>query len=121
MATVIRILVYFGSSPISGEGAADAFPNDELTDREIDALYEAEMERRDRENGDDEPPTPPPAGSPGSIMSAAFGCYSDDDLVIAVDCADRGAVQNITAEQREQLVYWGTAEILRRLDARRAA
>ena len=47
---------------------ADAYEDDELSEREIEELYVAEMERRDREaaaasgGGDDTDPTPPAGG-----------------------------------------------------------
>lgn len=54
----------FGAPDCTPTQDGDAFPPDEMTDREIDALYVAEMERRDRE-----------ASAPaGYVAAACLGC-----------------------------------------------
>jgi hypothetical protein len=103
-------------------------PADELTEREIDAEYEREMERRDRENrttfcgtSDDGGHDPEPGSgrlAVPPIIEASFGAYDDDALCVAVDCLDRGVVEKISEEQRQMLLFAATAEVLRRLDAR---
>lgn len=105
---------------------ADAFGSDEMTDREIDALYEAEMARRDAEAaevfGDDDtdPTRPGGAAMPRPLaaddFAAEFARYTDDNLVVAVDCLDRGTVENVTEGQRLLMLDAAMAEVLRRLD-----
>src|SRR5688572_30092686 len=67
----------------------DAFPDDRISDAEVDALYEAEMERRDRDSrevfcgtGDnDEPDRTPPAGA---LRFPGFLRMADDELIAVV-------------------------------------
>ena len=104
---------------------------DEMTEREIDLAYEAEMERRERESrvtfcgapddGDDDHTPRPAAGAalpPGTIIRDAFASYSDEDLILAVTLIDGGKVENISEEQRHELLDAATAEVLRRLNGR---
>jgi hypothetical protein len=109
---------------------------DELTEREIDELYVAEMERRDaaaREafGGDDTDPTPPAGGraplpreTPDFWQDVA-ALMTDDGLVDAVNLADvePHRVNLTTAAERAACLDGFTRELLRRLDgtARAAA
>jgi hypothetical protein len=99
---------------------ADAFPDDRMNDAEIDALYEAEMERRDRDSrevfcgtGDDDndPDRTPPAGG---LRFPGFRQMPDDELIAVV--ADP---MLMPGEPEEELLREATAELLARLDARR--
>ena len=99
---------------------ADSFPDDRMTDAEIDALFEAEMERRDRESrevfcggtGDDnDPDRTPPAGG---LRFPGFRLMADDELIAVV--ADP---MLMPGEAEEELLREATAELLARLDARR--
>ncbi len=103
-------------------------PDDELTEREIDALYEAEMERRDLErqaaevfggaggDGDDDGPEPPDAGA---MEIPDFSEMPDDELIAVV------GDPNLRPYGPEAgLLAAATDELLRRIDAtqlRRAA
>src|SRR5688572_6972626 len=69
---------------------ADAFPDDRMSDAEIDALYEAEMERRDRDSrevfggaadDDNDPDRTPPAGG---LRFPGFRLMADDELIAVV-------------------------------------
>ena len=112
---------------------------DELTEREIDALFVAEMERRDRDaatvfggnGGDDDDRTPPAGGSalPVPDYAAHVATIADDALVEAVHIADTGTPGSgwlymmgvFTEEQRRQYLAAATAELLRRMGDRPAA
>jgi hypothetical protein len=106
---------------------ADAFAGDELTEREIDALYVAEMERRDREaaTGDDTDPTPP-AGARAPLPPETdeywrdvAAPWDDEQLIEAVSLAsDEPRRVNLnTHAERDACLSAFTGELLRRLAA----
>jgi len=111
-----------------GYGAAA----DELTEREIDALFVEEMERRDREarevfggnGGGDDDRTPPAAGAidPAALYAETARGFTDSQLVTAIDLAD-GRPDYLGLDERRRGLWLGamTAEVLRRLDSRKAA
>lgn len=107
---------------------ADAFPNDELTEREIDALYVAEMERRDRlasaGAGDHTDPTPP-AGGRAPLPRETAEYWQDvasrmADAVI-IDAIDMNNVEphrmDLAGVERVAFLDGFTRELLRRLAA----
>lgn len=105
LSDVRRSTGFADESPVNVQDA-DGFDhlNDEMSERDADAAFVAEMERRDRE-------TVVARG----IMAARFAAYRDDDLVLAVDLIDRGEVDGMGAADRLRLLDAATAEVLRRL------
>jgi hypothetical protein len=85
-------------------------PVDQLSDEEIDALWVADQERREREAG-----TTP---ARGSLTRLVFTAFTDDMLIRAIDLLDRNAVANITDLHRSRLLDAATAEVLHRLKQR---
>src|SRR5688572_26097401 len=92
---------------------ADAFPADELTEREIDELFVAEMTRRDAE-----------AASAAARYAAEVAEMRDQTLVEVVAMIDGGtagrgwcAMMGLqTTAQREAFLSAAAAEVLRRID-----
>lgn len=91
---------------------------------DVDAMWAQEMARRD---GDDRGPRPPTSGAirPRPLTAddfrADFAAYSDDDLVIACDCLDRGTVENVSESDRLAMLDAATGEVLRRIRPIRVA
>jgi hypothetical protein len=90
---------------------ADAFPTDEMTEREIDALYVAEMERRDREaaRATNHPEYPAIVGYVEQ--------WSDDTLISGISLADDGTAPSFgDSDRRKAWLCAAKNELLRRLD-----
>jgi hypothetical protein len=103
----------------------DAFAGDELTDREIDEMFVAEMGRREQEAGDG-PDADPPGGASIPDFAAHVAGLADDVLVAGISMADESApgtgwayfmgIQ--TAEHKNAYLCAASAEVLRRLESR---
>jgi hypothetical protein len=101
----------------------DAFAGDELTEREIDELYVAEMARREADDG---PDTDPPGGQAMPDYAAHVAGLDDDVLVTGISMADESApgcgwcyfMGINTHEERNAYLCAASAEVLRRLEAR---
>lgn len=104
---------------------AGRFDGDELTEREIDALYVAEMERRDALASGDTDPTPPASGrAPLPRETVEYWRdvalpWADEQLIDAIDLA-AGTPHKVnlnTHEERTACLSAFTGELLRRLAA----
>ena len=104
---------------------------DELTEREIDAMFVEEMERRDREarevfGGDDDTdprPTPPAAALPVDAENypASAARFTDDELITAVSIGDEDPTYlQLDPVRRAAWLDAMTSEVLARL-GRKAA
>lgn len=110
-------------------------PADELTEREIDAMFVEEMERRDAEarevfgGGDDDGPKPPagaalvPDDESADYWQAVAARMGDDILVRAIGAADDDPYTMALEKPAVRAAFLDgfTRELLRRLDARQRA
>jgi hypothetical protein len=107
----------------------DAFAGDELTDREIDELYVAEMARRDAAAADgDDDPTPPAGG--GMALPRETADYWQDVAVgmadaVLIDAIDLANVEphrvNVGGAERTACLDGFTRELLRRMATQQRA
>jgi hypothetical protein len=97
----------FNAPDVTPTQDADAFDHvdDEMTEAEIDRLYVAEMERRDRES----------AARRSADRFAHIGTWPDRTLIEAVALVDSGKAPGDDAH-REAFLDAVTAELIRRID-----
>ena len=116
-----------GAADLSPTLDDDAFAGDELTVREIDEMFVAEMERRDAAaaavfggdpDGDDDP-TPPAGGAvPQPEYADSAARYGDAMLIEAIALADvEPNPLALAGERRQAWLSAMTAEVLRRVAA----
>ena len=115
-----------GAAGFADEGPrvdAGRFDGDELTEREIDEMFVAEMTRRDREAAATDPDrTPPAAAHPRRLKSVdEVADWSDEDLLTGIGLCDEGRPAWGDDGERAAWLDAATAEVVRRLDARRRA